>query len=157
MVFRYNNNSTMKKYWPLLLIVLLTGCLSTRKVSKTEDKFKGFETSTIQRSSPGDRISIVLPRTPNERPKSTTETYTGDKGATSKKTFDESGYIVKDEIDCPEVNEHEKRQREWEHEQSVKESERAANIELANVVGNKLIWIALIWAIAWLLKGQDKN
>lgn len=143
----------MKKLFLLLLILLLTGCLSTRKVSKTEDKFKGFETSTIQRKSPGDKIDLVFPRTPKDRPKSTTETYTGDNGATSKKTFDESGYIVRDEIDCPEVDEIERRRREWEHEQSMKESERAANIELANVVGNKLILIFGIWAVAWLVKG----
>ena len=147
----------MKRYWPIILIVLLTGCLSTRKVSRTEDKFKGFETSTIDRIAPGDKIFIEFPKTPNERPKSTTKTYTGDNGATSKKTFDEQGYITHDEINCPEITEREKRQREWEHEQSIKESERASNIELANTIGNKMIWIAAIFALVWFLKGFFKK
>tara|TARA_Y100001951_G_C11251455_1_gene246661 strand:+ start:627 stop:1070 length:444 start_codon:yes stop_codon:yes gene_type:complete len=147
----------MKSCWPLIFIVLLTGCLSTRKVSKTEDKFKGFETSEILRTAPGDNISIPLPRTPKDRPKSTTKTYTGDNGATSKKTFDEQGYITQDEINCPEITEREKLQREWEHEQSIKESERAANIELANTIGNKMIWIAAIFALAWMLKGLTRK
>jgi hypothetical protein len=147
----------MKKYWPLIFIVLLTGCLSTRKVSKTEDKFKGFETSTIDRVSPGDRIFTTFPKTPKDRPKSTTRTYTGDNGATSKKTFDQQGYIIEDDINCPEVNEQEQRQREWEHEQSIKDSERSANIELANVIGNKFIVIAAIAALAWLIKSFFKR
>jgi hypothetical protein len=142
----------MKNYWPLILIVLLTGCLSTRNVSKKEDKFKGFETSNIQRTSPGDKIDLVFPRTPKDRPKSTTKTYKGENGATSKKTFNESGLIVKDEIDCPEINEQEQRHREWEHEQSVRETERKANIELANMLSKTLIWISAIWALAWVLK-----
>jgi len=146
----------MKKYFILILIIFLTGCMSTRKVSKSEDKFKGFETSTIDRTAPGDKIFITLPKEPNERPKSKTETYTGDNGATSKKTFDEQGYITQDDINCPEVNEREERQRQWEHEQSVRESEREANIELANTIGNKMIWIAAVFALAWIIKGRTR-
>lgn len=146
----------MKNFWALILIILLAGCMSTRRVSKTEDKFKGFETSAIDRKAPGDKIFITLPKTPNERPRSTTETYNGDNGATSKKTFDEQGYITQDEINCPEVNERELRQRQWEHEQSIKNTEREANIELANVIGNKVIWIAAIFALAWVFRERTK-
>ncbi|WP_421801754.1 hypothetical protein [Flagellimonas sp.] len=147
----------MKKYLTLILTILLTGCLSTRKVSKTKDNFKGFETSTIDRTAPGDRIFTTFPKTPKDRPKSTTETYTGDNGATSKKTFDENGYITQDDINCPDVNEREQRQREWEHEQSIKNTEREANIELTNVIGNKVIWITAIWAFVWFIKGFFKS
>lgn len=143
----------MKKYWPLILIVLLTGCLSTRNVSKKDDKFKGFETSNIKRTSPGDKIYLAFPGTPKDRPKSTTETYKGDNGATSKKTFNEQGYITNDEIDCPEINEVEQRNREWEHETSIKNSERQFNMEMGRLISNTIIWIAAIFAVAWLLKG----
>lgn len=144
----------MKNYLILILIVLLTGCMSTRKVSKSEDKFKGFETSTIDRVAPGDRIYTAFPRSPKDRPKSTTKTYKGENGATSKKTFDDQGYITEDDINCPEIKEQEKRQREWEHEQSIRESEREANIELANTIGNKMIWIAAVFALAWVIKSR---
>lgn len=139
------------------MILLLSGCLSSRKVSKMEDKFKGFENTTTQRKSPGDKIYIEIPRTPNERPKSETVTYIGDKGATSKKTFNESGYVVTDLIDCPEVDEIEQKNLEWERDQSSKQTERAFNIALGKLISNTLIWISVIWAIAWIIKGWMPN
>lgn len=138
------------------LITLATGC-ATRRVEKSQERVKLFETSQIRRTAPGDRVYIEMPRTPNERPRSTTKTYRGARGAVSDVVFDSVGQVSAIRTDCPEIDEHEQRNTELEYELRTKNSERSMNVELAKTAKSTFIWLAIIFATAWVLRGLTAN
>ena len=148
----------MKKANPYLIFVvaLLLSCCATRKVNKDNTKIHLVEQARIERKAPGDRIYIEYPRTPNERPKGMTQTNKGSKGAETRTTFDETGTITRIETDCPEINEIEQRNRELDYQKKEKDSERSFNTEIAKLGSKTLIWIAAIFAVAWVVKGLVK-
>ena len=140
----------------LLAAMTFNGC-ATRKVNKDNTKIHLVEQARIERKSPGDRVYIEYPRTPNERPKGVTQTNKGTKGAETRTTFDQTGTITRIETDCPEINEIEQRNREWDYKKKEKDSERSFNTEIAKLGSKTLIWIAGIFAVAWVARGFIKK
>ena len=90
----------MKALYFTILALLLIGC-GSRKVETSKERIKVFETSTITRKAPGDKVFIEIPRIPNKR----IETYKGEKGAEVKIVYDTIGRVVTVEAECPEVEE----------------------------------------------------
>ena len=137
----------------LLVAILMSSCLSTRSTSKQRDKVKLMQVSSIERKAPGDRVYMEFPRTPKERPRDTTRTYHGQRGARVDVGFDSTGQVNTVLADCPEVDERELRETEFHRNLRLKETERKMDIELVNAIGGKLIWIAAIFAVTWLARG----
>ncbi|EAR14660.1 hypothetical protein [Robiginitalea biformata] len=105
----------------LLLILLLASC-GSRKVETNKERIKVFETSTITRKAPGDKVFIEIPRKPNKR----IEVYKGERGAEVKVVYDTIGQVVTVEAECPEVSEVEELNRRIESLKKNKQTDRQA-------------------------------
>ena len=148
----------MKKAITILILVTLNGCglLKDRNVEITKDKIHYLDRSVIETTSPGDKVFITIPATPNTRPKETTVRYDGDKGAKTDVTFDKDGTVTSISSDCPEVNEREERDIEFQRQTKLKDIDSQFNLELADKISSTIIWCSVILgffgSIAWVAR-----
>ena len=145
----------MKSILYIYVLILLSGCglLKDRSVDKSNEKFKFFDRSVIETTSPGDVIVLPAPRTPNERPRDTVITYTGERGATATTAYDKEGFLAGQIINCPDEQETKRMNIEGEYELRLKQVEARLNSEIVRETKSALIWIAAIFAAAWVLRG----
>lgn len=146
----------MKKLYIIIILILLSGCNAFKDVTrnKTREKIKLVDRTIIEEKSPGDNVTVFLPYPlPSpDRPKSKTVTYNGKKGATVDVAFDSTGVVKAIDADCPEINKIEQRNIELDHDIKSKEMEATANIELAKVIGNRLVIVGFFFSLAWVLR-----
>lgn len=143
----------MRKLLIICLTISLAACGTTRNVSKTNERIKLVDKGVVQRTAPGERVYITIPATPNERPRSQTKTYSGEKGSRTDVTFDQDGTVTNINTDCPEINELEQKNLELDYSKQEKDSERKFNMELAKIGQSTILWLGGIFAVAWVVKG----
>lgn len=147
----------MKKVLILSIVLVMSSCLSTRTTSKNKKDLKISETGIIDRKAPGDVIILPAPLTPKDRPKAKTETYKGRKGATATITYDEEGFIKDGRIDCPEISEVEKYDREMNLKEYDKQTKRELNKLIIKEAKSVILWLGAMFCIAWSLVSYFKN
>lgn len=146
-----------------LIIILIVSSsffscsISSRAVKKDRGGFKIQDNSVVETKKPGDIIVFNAPKIPKNRPKDTTITYHGKKGAKAITNYDEEGFVSSQIINCPEEEETKRLNITSELEYRIKESERKANIELVNAIGKWLsvimIPIGFFFAAAFVIRG----
>jgi len=119
----------------IILLFLVVGCGSTKKV-KTKEDIKIFEKGSIKEKAFGDRIFWERPRVPNQRPKSQTVINTGDRGAELRNTFDEKGDLVSSDCDCPEIDV----KKEWDNQWKYKFERMDLYREGFKVAQSTILW-----------------
>ncbi len=145
----------MKPLPYIFCLMLLSGCglLKDKTKDESNEKFKFFDRSEIEISRPGDVIVLPHPRSPNQRPKDTIITYTGERGATATTSYDSQGFLTGQIINCPDEQETKRMNIEGEYELRLKQVEAKVNSEIVRQAKSGLIWIAAIFAAAWVVRG----
>ncbi len=82
----------------LFLVFLIVGCGTQRNVNNEKGKIHILETSSIERTIPGDRFPLPIPKIPNERPKGVAVTYKSEKGTVADTTYDQDGNVSDVEV-----------------------------------------------------------
>ena len=137
----------------LIIALLSLSSCATRKVNKTRENLKIIDRGIVQTTSPGDKVYITIPAKPNERPKATTQTYTGNQGASTDIDFNEEGKVTAIRTDCPEIDKLEQKNLQLDYDYREKNSERAFN-EMAIKTGKStLLWMTAIISLAWVARG----
>jgi hypothetical protein len=144
----------MFKKWSLIILVILVsscGLLKDKKKEKTKEIIKLIDRSVMTETAPGDRVNVWLPYPlPNpKRPKNETRTYKGNSGATVDVGFDSTGVVNNIIADCPEVNKATQKNIELDYSLRERKQESSMNVELAKIVGNRLVLVGLFFAVAW--------
>lgn len=115
-----------------------------------------MDKTTIQQKAPGANTTVFLPYPlPNpKRPKNETRKYQGENNSTVSVDFDSLGVVRGIIADCPEIDRLEQRNVELDYNLKSREVESKANIELATVIGNRLVLVGFFFALAWWLKSK---
>lgn len=135
------------------LCLLLSSCGTVnRTVDKQQERVRIIDRTVVETKKPGDVIVVDYPRSPNARPRDTVIEYRGNKGAVSRKTFDKSGYLVRDSISCPEEQETKRLNITTNADLKAKLTSRQVDLEVAKLkwgvaerVGK---WFSVCFAIA---------
>lgn len=148
----------MKKLLIIWMLIVSSSCslLKDRTVDKNNERYKFIDRSVITERTPGDVIVMPAPRTPKDRPRDTTITTRGEKGATVTTSYDREGRLDGQTIICPETEKTKQMNVEGEYKLKTKQVESKANIELADTVGKwsaiTFIPIGFFFALAFYLR-----